>query len=387
MRIFQSISVGRRQSGFSLVELMIAMVLGLLVVGAIIQLFMGSRATQMSNDALARVQENARFSLELLKGEFRDLGTHGFCGGDLIITSHLNSCGSNPVGALFNADQPIVGWEYQNSGRGDTVTLDAESDLVPATGANNWTKSGTGSTVNLPAFLDGEVVAGSDVVALRRLVPVPGVWANGIQAVGSDLSLNASHGLASGTLTMVTNCATGADLFQNSATGSTLAAATGACSSSSGPGNRSMNWSTSYDETMQVFRVDTHVYFVGYDTNREEPGLYRARVTEGISNIQIEELVEGVETMQVLYGYSLPANQGGDGQSVDFWLAADEVPDWDFVIGARLNLLLRSAEGMAGGAVQRSFDLGNTTFTHPEDQRLRQPFYTTISLRNRQLVM
>src|SRR5699024_3242996 len=118
-------SIGRRQSGFSLIELKIALVLGLLVVGAIIQLFIGSRATQMSNEALARVQENARFSLELLKGEFRDLGTHGFCGGDLVINNHLNNCGGNPVGALFNPGQPIVGWEYQNSGRGDTVTLDA----------------------------------------------------------------------------------------------------------------------------------------------------------------------------------------------------------------------------------------------------------------------
>lgn len=387
MRIFHSTRASRRQSGFSLIELMIAMVLGLLVVGAIIQLFMGSRATQMSNEALARVQENARFSLELLKGEFRDLGTHGFCGGDLIITNHLNSCGSTPAGALFNADQPIVGWEYTGSGRGDTLKLDAESDLVPAAGASNWTKAGISSDLNLPDFIDGEVVSGSDVVALRRLAPVSGVWANGTQAVDADLSLNTSHGLESGTLTMVTNCATGADLFQTSATGSSLAAATGSCSSGSGPGNQNMNWSTSYDETMQVFRVDTHVYFVGYDTARGEPGLYRARLTEGIGSVVIEELVEGVETMQVLYGYSKPADEGGDGQSVDFWLTADEVPDWDFVIGARLNLLLRSAEGMAGEAVQRDFDLGNTTFTHPEDRRLRQPFYTTISLRNRQLVM
>src|SRR5699024_818679 len=258
------------------------------------------------------------------------------------VTNALNSCGTTHVGALFNADQPIGGWEYKDSGRGDTVTLDAESDLVPVAGASNWTKAGTSSNVNLPDFLDGEVVSGSDVVALRRLVPVPGVWADGTQAVDSYLSLNASHGLASGTLTMVTNCATGADLFQTSATGESLAAATGTCSSGSGPGNQNLNWSTSYDETMQVFRVDTHVYFVGYDTDREEPGLYRARLTEGIGSVQIEELVEGVETMQVLYGYSLPANEGGDGQSVDYWLAADEVPDWDFVIGARLNLLLRS---------------------------------------------
>jgi type IV pilus assembly protein PilW len=138
---------------------------------------------------------------------------------------------------------------------------------------------------------------------------------------------------------------------------------------------------------MQMFRIRVTGYYIGYNATTGEPGLYRADLSEGTDGLVTEELVEGVETMQILYGYSLPIDQGGDGQSVDFWLPADEVPDWQFVIGVRMSLLLRSPDNMADGAARQTFDLASTQFTHPEDRRLRQPFFTSISLRNRQLVL
>jgi hypothetical protein len=87
-----------------------------------------------------------------------------------------------------------------------------------------------------------------------------------------------------------------------------------------------------------------------------------------------------------LAGYSLPADQGGDGQRVDFWLNGDEVPSWDFVIGARVSLLMASTENADTDAATRTFDLGGVAVTSPDDARLRQPFTATFSLRNQQLV-
>jgi len=383
-------SPSRRQSGVSLIELMIAMVLGLLVMGAVIQLFLGSKASYNSNEALARIQENGRFSLELLKRELSDAGTHGFCAARMTITNHLNTGCSNYVDSIFNPDRAFVGWEYDGTGRAESFELQ-ESDLVPATGnADDWASNDEGTMIDLPDILDGEVVRGSDVIIVRSTEIIPGVTADGTNNINqASVNLNTNHGLDKNEIALISNCTTGADLFQNrsNANAASLSAGSGSCSNP-GPGNdNSVDWSTSYDNSMQLFRMNVHAYYIGYDDAREEPGLYRARLTKGTSSPPREELVSGVETMQVLYGYSLPSDEGGDGQTVNFWLTADQVPHWEFVIGARLSLLLRSPESMGDGDVQRTFDLASTAFMHPSDGRLRQPFFASISLRNRQIVM
>ena len=55
-----------RQLGLSLVELMVALVLGLLVVGAAIGVFLSNRQTYTATESLGRVQENARVAFELM---------------------------------------------------------------------------------------------------------------------------------------------------------------------------------------------------------------------------------------------------------------------------------------------------------------------------------
>lgn len=390
MRTPSLLSVERhRQHGLSLIELMIAMVLGLLVVGAILQLFVGSRATQMSNEALARVQENGRFSVELLKSEFRDVGTHGFCAADMEIRNHLNEDCDNYVNSVYDPDRAFVGWEYTGTGRGEAYTL--ADDIAPNAGsASDWTSADGVGTINLPDILDGLVVEGSDVVVVRQPVVIPGITADGSTPPNaSSIPLNGSNTLNDNEIVLITNCTTGADLFQNrsNANASAVSAGSGSCSNP-GPGNQNgLDWSAAYDESMQMFRIRVMGYYIGYNDETGEPGLYRADLSNGIDGLVIEELVQGVETLQILYGYSLPAEQGGDGQTVDFWLPADEVPDWQFVIGVRLSFLMRSPDNMSAETVQRTFDLASTQFTHPEDGRLRQPFFASISLRNRQVVM
>lgn len=379
-----------RQAGVSLIELMVAMLLGLLVLAAVIQLFIGSKATYTANEAQARIQENGRFSIELLKREFREGGTHGFCAARMQITNHLNTGCSNYQDAIFDPSKAFVGWEFAGTGRAESFELE-EADLDPAsTSASDWTLNDDGVTANLPDILQGKVAGGSDVVVVRRAEVISGVTAQGTNNTNANsINLNGSHGLDKNETVLVSNCTTGADLFQNrsNANASTLSAGSGSCSNP-GPGNQTgVDWSTSYDDSMQIFRMNVHAYYVGYDEDRREPGLYRADLTRGTNNPPTEELVGGVESMQVLYGYSNPADEGGDGQTVNVWLTADEVPSWEFVIGARISMLLRSPEGMGDGQVQRTFDLASTAFTHPEDGRLRHPFFTSISLRNRQIVM
>lgn len=65
---------GRRSDGFSLIELMVAMVLGLLVAGAALAILQSNQATYRSNEGLNRIQENARIAFELMSRDIRAAG-------------------------------------------------------------------------------------------------------------------------------------------------------------------------------------------------------------------------------------------------------------------------------------------------------------------------
>jgi type IV pilus assembly protein PilW len=62
------------QSGFTLVELMVSLVLGLVLLVGVIGIFSSSRQSYAANENLARLQENARVSFEMLAREIREAG-------------------------------------------------------------------------------------------------------------------------------------------------------------------------------------------------------------------------------------------------------------------------------------------------------------------------
>ncbi len=62
---------GSAQTGFSLVELMVAMTIGLVIMMVISQLFVGNQRTYTVQDENARIQENGRFALAMLDRQIR----------------------------------------------------------------------------------------------------------------------------------------------------------------------------------------------------------------------------------------------------------------------------------------------------------------------------
>ena len=64
----------RPERGFSIVELMIALLLGLILLGGVIQVFLSSRQTHSANEAMSRMQENGRFALEFIARSARLAG-------------------------------------------------------------------------------------------------------------------------------------------------------------------------------------------------------------------------------------------------------------------------------------------------------------------------
>jgi type IV pilus assembly protein PilW len=69
--VFRHIS---RSSGFTLVELMIALVLGLVVLGGVLTVYMNHSSTARFQSGVMRVQENGRFAVDLLSRSLRMAG-------------------------------------------------------------------------------------------------------------------------------------------------------------------------------------------------------------------------------------------------------------------------------------------------------------------------
>ncbi|MBC3950414.1 PilW family protein [Pseudomonas folii] len=112
--------------GFGLIEIMVAMVLGLIVSMGIVQIFIASKGTYQSQDAAARMQEDARFALSKLVQEIRMTGMYGCLGFD---TPAVAPAIAKPT----DLDNPII-WDNATN----TLTL-ISADVGVSGGAPTWT--------------------------------------------------------------------------------------------------------------------------------------------------------------------------------------------------------------------------------------------------------
>lgn len=86
------------QKGFSLIELMIGIVIGLFITGVVIALFTQSKRNYNQDEEIARLQENGRYALQVIS---RDLALAGFLGNvqiadDVVVNLPPNApCGIN----------------------------------------------------------------------------------------------------------------------------------------------------------------------------------------------------------------------------------------------------------------------------------------------------
>ncbi len=98
----------RRPAGFSLVELLLALALGLVVVTGIVQLFVGNSQTYQVLNGQARMQENGRFALEFISRAARSAG---YFGCSLDRSNYVNGLGGeweNIPDREFDINQAIL---------------------------------------------------------------------------------------------------------------------------------------------------------------------------------------------------------------------------------------------------------------------------------------
>lgn len=77
-----------RTAGFSLVELMLAMVIGFIIMGGVMQLYISTRDTQRSSEDQLQLLSDGRFAIETIAYDLRHAGIWGGTNETKLIACH-----------------------------------------------------------------------------------------------------------------------------------------------------------------------------------------------------------------------------------------------------------------------------------------------------------
>lgn len=357
------------QRGYSVVELMVASVVGLFILSGAITVFTGNKTSQEMSTGMARVQENGRVALDILSNDLRLAGFQGCTNGSKVpsIISEVQPTINLPVEAIWGAKYDANTWT-------PAVHTDLTAiSTLPKPGTDViYVQHGSGRTTMLSASM-------SSTTGPITLVTNP-------------------DQLAEDDLVMITDCSN-ADIFRATsvsepATDGTISVGFGAGASNS-QSNLNNKYTVSGDpsaDPMRVMRFESNAYFVADSGRVDSNGdpIYSLFVLDTTDDEtpydNPVELVEGVENMQIMYGERLANGQ------IRYLSADDTALNMNDVISIQIGLLVASADSHGADEDERTYLLANvevgppdgpTTVEHEGGRLLRAAFNTTIQLRNR----
>lgn len=346
-RVRIRVRIGAR--GFSLVELMVALLLGSIVTLGLINMFSATQQTYGVLQGQARMQEGARYALDFLA---RPLRMSGFIGcvslRDVDVRSVLNGA---PAFAV-NVAVPLQGFE-------------ATDDSPPT-----WSPALSG----LPATIDTTVIVpGTDVLVVRHAstqaqdqLQLSAGQINPNSDIVTATPADASR-FAAGTIVLISDCDK-ASIFQISSNATAGGVFTIRHVTGGGlvPGNATTTLAennTVFDATSRVYRIATTVYFVAPGAGTNNRGDTPNSLWSSVDGAAPQELVEGVEELQVLYGVDTD-----DDDAPNRYQTFQVVGDVNDIVTVRVRMSVNSvdqvSEFSADGLVRRAFE-------------------TTVAIRNR----
>ncbi len=326
--------------GLTLVELMIALMLGLLVVGSASAIFISNRQTYRATEGLGRVQENGRMAFELLSRDLREAGSTP-CGNpdhhplEPLKPLKIVNVLTNPTGQWWtNWNNGIVGYDGTIP-VGSPANRVAGTDAIDLMGADNSSSAVVAShdptSVAITLNTAAHGFTASDLAIIcdwsqATLFQVTGVSGAVLQHNNSGTPGNCSRGLG---FSPVAVC---------SVTGITK---------QYGPNSLDTNASAT------VVRMQPMRWFVG-TTGTGGRSLFRSTIvnTGGVLTVRNQEIAEGVNDMELQY---LLRGAGG-------YVDATAVPAnrWNDVAAVRVTLDMLSADGAGVGGAQLARRIAHT---------------------------
>jgi len=333
--------------GFTIVELMVAITIGLIVTAAVSTLFVSTKRNYLEQDRQAKMQENARFALNFLTYDLRLSGYYGCL--DEVNSETVNNAVS--AGLFLNVLYPVEG-------------------LNNATGT--WYPS---ANTTLPT----SIVANTDAIVLRMASPSSSVQVvSPMPNTSAQIKVDSVAGLSVGDIVMLSDCAS-ADVFQITSV-QTSSLHLGHNSGSGTPGNSTQQLSKRYSPPAKVLKFTTRTYFIRNNSSGI-PSLFR-QDNAGAA----EELITGVDQMQLTYGKDTDVPPD---KIPNIYLAAGQAglqtpAEWSRVRTVRIGLLVRTPSESGGDkdAHAGTWNLNGYTAAAYTDNNRRRMFHVTVNMRN-----
>lgn len=351
----------QKQQGLTLVELMIALTLGLIVIAVVVGVFLSTSQNGRQNEAIAAVQDNARFAMDSVA---RDLAMAGYWGGVRPIDAELNL----KVSASARSDAAAATGTCGPAGEAPDVWLFAVA--TPIQFRNHL-------DAQLPCLIDADVQDNTDVLVIRRV--------SGVAAYLNDGINPATGGIEANRFYVKTNQNYGA-LFRAGASFDIggpsdcpdLAGISEACKPASTPVQM-------YAYTPQIYYVRKWLR-VAPSTEQPDgdgiPILCRRYLEDTVSPPEMREdcLAEGVENMQVEWGIGTES-----GQTIERYTSTPTDVELFRARTARIHFLVRAAaSNVQASNDAKTFQLGDLGQFSPTPATgvLRRSFTTTVQLKN-----
>lgn len=362
---------------FTLLELMIAMALGLIVIAGILTVFAALRRVDRTALAQAAVQNADNAISAALDPAIRGAGFGG-CStlstamvSDIDTTSALTNVYSTPVQGYDATGTPGT-----TTGKGTNTLAIAADNAANDASRTDWT----------PA-LDPDLPMpepGGDVLVVGG--EMPGTAPAAVNAItdGADNFTVTDNASAKVVATLdaegfpapaaISDCGKSIVFMVTGLSGSGNAVELTHDATGGGADNITAAFQADFPVGAQFVPLQQSAFYVAQGPGGQS-ALYRATVVKG--KWVGQPLVPGVETMQVLYG----VNQNG----TDQWLPAGAVADWKTVDAVRLGFLIEGGLGSNRLAAQTTFNVIGTTVTVPKDTRLRHVYVMNVYLRDASL--
>ena len=341
------------QYGVTFVELLVALTLGVLLLGGIIHVYLGTKTTYQVAEGLSRLQENTRFSIDMMA---RDIRMAGYipCSQPQTNNNVLNTASDDWWRPVFEGG--IQGYEA-----GVSTFPDSIDDVAAGNDAILIRR------------------AGSEVAAVNFLDTTSNQFV--MQSDLGDQWQNDEGGL------FVACDPTHAALFQAGDVDAGPATRVTVSSASSGnsPGNSSVNLGRAFGNDAQLATYSPVIYYIAESVSGDGNSLYReyTYVTDSSTiNTKREEMLQGVENMQILYGL----DDDSDGIA-NRYVQANIVNDadaWNGVVTVRIGLLFASEDGVrdADDLDENTYLVANTVIDPDNDRRKRYVSSMTVNIRN-----
>lgn len=349
-------SKGWRQiQGFSLIELMVSLTIGLVIVVAAMSAYLGAAGAGKMSEAQSRMNEDAQAALSILTQQIRMAGNNPGQTNRVMDTTPSLSSSHNPV---YLPTPTYAGFTLAPT----SFTLAAFS-IRGCDGkfSNITSTTSTLDTLDASSCVSGTSTLPTDSIAINY-------EADQFNTLPTDTGNKPTDCLGSGLPTVTATVPT----FEVVSPSTTATTST----------------------TAVTYTVAENRFFIGTSTAIVTPSLYCKGNGGGGLNAQ-QPLVENVEDMQFTYG-TMSTTTTSTTATVAGYLRADEVDGlgttpadaatrWSKVLTVRICILVRSASQVVSDTASAKYYNCAGTLLSPSDRYLRRAYSTTVVLRNRRL--